>query len=131
MGLTTKHNSTHSEFVGTAVEGYVIGPLPNESYLVLVQPVETYDVEKRAIVGITRGIQWWEPGTPFYNKVVNTGSETGKISNGHPVGKVIALNASDPDRFQSSVDPAPVDHQHSETSAPTHGINILLANMVN
>lgn len=64
-----------------------------------------------------------ETGTPLYSNVVNTGSAPGKISNGNPVGKVIALNARYPDRFQSlfvyvknpsSVDPAPVDHQHSE-----------------
>lgn len=65
----------------------------------VVQPVEMYNIEQGAIVGIAKGVQWREPDTPLYSKVVNTGDATGNISDGHPVGKVIVLNAPDPDRF--------------------------------
>lgn len=46
----------------------------------MVQPVEKYDVEQGAEVGIAREVQWWEPGTHFYSKIVNTGSSAGKVT---------------------------------------------------
>ena len=90
------------EFVGVAVEEYVQGPQPNERQLVLIQPVEKYDTGSGAVVGMARRVQWWEPGTPLYCKVVNTGRAPAVVRSGHPIAKVIALNVRDEDRFRSS-----------------------------
>ena len=50
-------------FVGIVVEGYVRAPQPSERLLVLVKPVVKYDTDSGAVVGMAKGVQWWEPGT--------------------------------------------------------------------
>ena len=69
--------------------------------MVLIQPVEKYDTDSGAVVGMARGVQWWEPGTPLYCKVVNTGRAAVVVRGGHPMVKVIALDVRDDDRFRA------------------------------
>ena len=59
---------------------------------------------------MTRGVQWWEPGTPLYCKMVNTDRAAVVVRSGHPIAKVIALNVRDDDRFRALfVHPTPSD----------------------
>ena len=60
-----------------------------------------------ATVGIPPGIQWWEPGSLIYCKLVNRGNTSAKIQCGHPVARMIAVNTRDPERFRSLFDPSP------------------------
>ena len=69
--------------------------------MVLIQPVEKYDTDSGAVVGMARGVQWWEPGTPLYCKVVSTGRAAVVVRGGHPMAKVIALYVRDEDRFRT------------------------------
>ena len=45
-------------FVSCSASGVVTGPLPQDKQLVMLLPVEKYDLEKEALVGIARGVQW-------------------------------------------------------------------------
>ena len=71
-------------FVAVAVEACVHGPQSSERQLVPIQPFSTYDTDSGAIVGMTRGVQRWEPGTLLYCKVANTGRATAVVCGGHP-----------------------------------------------
>ena len=53
------------------------------------------------MIGLARGVQRWEPGTPLYYKVVNTGPAPGVVRSGHPIAKVIVLKVRDVDRFRA------------------------------
>ena len=72
-----------ARLVGIPVEEYVTGSQPSERQLVLIQPVGKYDTDSGAVVGMARGVQWWEPGTPLYCKVVNTGRAAVAVRSGH------------------------------------------------
>ena len=131
-------------FVGVVVEGYVHGPQPSERQLVLIQPVAKYDTDSGAIVGMARGVHWWEPGNPLYCKIVNTGRAAVVVRSGHPIAKVIALNVRDEDRFRelfvhpppppANPVPEPADEpppvSKADTSeAPTRGVDLSDANL--
>ena len=94
-------------FVGVAVEGFVTGPQPQDRQLVIIQPLDKYDMETGAEVGVARGVQWWEPGTPVYCKIVNRSNTRGKVLRGHPIARMIAVNVRDSARFQSLFDANP------------------------
>ena len=102
------------------------------------------DTDSGAVVGIARGVQWWEPGTPSYCKMVNTGRAAGVVRCGHLIAKVIALNVRDDDRFRTlfvhplppsltrlkspADDPPPIpDSGNNET--PTRGVVLSDANI--
>lgn len=76
--------------VEVVVEGYVHRPQPSERQLVLTQPVAMYDTGRGAVVEMAGGVQWWEPETPLYCKVVTTGRAAAGVGSGHPIAKVIA-----------------------------------------
>ena len=117
-------------FVGLAVVGYVTGPQPSERQLVLIQPVAKFDTDSGAVVGIARGVEWWEPGTSLYCKVGNTGRAAGVVRREHAIVKVIKLNVRDEVRFcalfihppQPPANPPP---EHPDDSPPVlkSGIN--------
>ena len=44
-------------FVSCSASGVVTGPLPQDKQLVMLLPVEKYDLEKEALVGIARGVR--------------------------------------------------------------------------
>ena len=79
----------------------VTGPLPQDKQLVMLLPVEKYDLEKEALVGIARGVQWWTPGNPVICKLVNRGKMPGRVLWNHPVARLIAVNTRDSHRFYS------------------------------
>ena len=45
-------------FISCSASGVVTGPLPQDKQLVMLLPVEKYDLEKEALVGIARRVQW-------------------------------------------------------------------------
>ena len=103
-------------FVGLAVEGYVRGSQPSERQLVLIQPVAKYDTDS----GAARGVQWWEPGTPLYCRVVNTGRAAGVVRSGHAIAKAIALNVRDEGRFRALF----IHHPRPQLTRPPSSLTI-------
>ena len=81
--------------MGIATEGRVRGAQPSERQLALIQPVVKHDTDSGAGVGMARGVQWWEPGTPLYCKVVSTGKAAVVVRSGHSIAEVLVLNARD------------------------------------
>ena len=81
--------------------------MPQERQLVLTLPTEKYDMERGALVGVARGIQWWDPGMPVHCKIVNRGNLFAKLVRGHPVAHMITVNTRDSERFCSLVDSSP------------------------
>ncbi|CAM9898702.1 unnamed protein product [Choristocarpus tenellus] len=71
----------------------------------MIEPLAEYNLELGNVVGVARGVQWWNPGTPIYCKLVNTCSKPSSVQAGLPVAKAIALNTKDIERvvalFQS------------------------------
>ena len=49
-------------FTSIIVKGFATGPMPQDRQLVLTLPTENYDMERGALVGVARGIQWWDLG---------------------------------------------------------------------
>ena len=94
-------------FTSIIVEFFATGPMPQDRQLVLTLPTEKYDMERGALVGVARGIQWWDPGMPVRCKIVNRGSSFAKLVRGHPVAHMIAVNIRDTERFYSLVDSSP------------------------
>ena len=88
-------------FGSRSAPGLVTGPLPQGRQLVMILPIEKYDLEKEALVGIARGVQWWIPGTPVTCKLVNRGKVPGRVLRNHPVARLIAVNTRDSQRFHS------------------------------
>ena len=79
-----------------------------------------YDTDSGAVVGMASGVQWWEPGTPLYCKVVNTGRAAVVVRSGHPIAKVIALNVRDEDRSHALfVHPLPPDPHPKRSDVPS------------
>lgn len=50
---------------------------------------------------MVRGVQWWDPGTPLYCKVVNTVRAAAIVRSGHPIAKAIALKVRDKGHFRA------------------------------
>ena len=81
--------------------------MPQDRQLVLTLPTEKYDMERGALVGVARGIQWWDPGMPVHCKIVSRGNSFAKLVRGHPVAHMIAVNTRNTERFYSLVDSSP------------------------
>ena len=91
-------------FTSIIVECFATEPMPQDRQFVLTLPTEKYDMERGALVGVARGIQWWDPGMPVRCKIVNRGNKFAKLVRGHPVAHMIAVNTRDTYRFYSLVD---------------------------
>lgn len=94
-------------FTSVAVEAAAVGAHPQDRQLVMVLPLEKYDISKGAKVGIARSVMWWTPGSPVYVKVVNRTNEDFDLVGRAPIARMIALNVRDKDRFDSLFDAAP------------------------
>ena len=94
-------------FTSIIVECFATGPMPQDWQLVLTLPTEKNDMERGAMVGVARGIQWWDPGMPVHCKIANGGNSFAKLVRGHPVAHMIAVNTRDTERFYSLVDSSP------------------------
>ena len=107
-------------YVSRSVQGRVSGPRPQGQQLVLLLPVEKYDLDKGALVGLARGVQWWRPGTPVTCKLVNRGNLPGRVPIGSPIARLIAMNTRDAARFDSLFHhgPSTTDPPHADT--PPH-----------
>ena len=103
-------------FVSTTVEGRTKGPLSQVRQLVLILPTENYDLEKGAVLGVARGIQWWEPGTPLLCKVVNRSPNECLIRAHQHIAQVVAVNVDDEERFRSLF--LTPDPEHQDEDAP-------------
>ena len=94
-------------------------PSLGERQLILIQPVSTYDTDSGEIVGRAQGLGWWEPGTPLYYQVVNTGRATAVVRSGEPIAKFTASNVRNDDCFRALlVHPTPA-HQTAKPPAET------------
>ena len=97
-----------------------------------------------AVVGMAWGVQWREPSTPLYCKVVHTGRAAVVVRCGHPIAKVIALNVRDGDRFcalfvypippvpdpsESLADDPPAVPVSGNNATPTRGVVLSDANI--
>ena len=91
-------------FTSIIVECFATGPMPQDRQLVLILPTEKYDMERGALVGVARGIQWWDPGMPVHCKIVNRGNSFAKLVRGHPVAHMIAVNTRNrnPEQLQQT-----------------------------
>ncbi|CAM9821477.1 unnamed protein product, partial [Choristocarpus tenellus] len=58
-------------FVSKVCKGFVKGAQPQSRQLVMIEPLSEYNMELGNAVGVARGVQWWNPGTPIYCKLVN------------------------------------------------------------
>ena len=90
----------------------VTGPRPQGRQLVLLLPTEDYDLDKDALVGIARGVQWWIPGTPVSCRVVNRSKVPGAVPTNRVVARLVAMNTRDTARFNSLL------HQGPSTTDP-------------
>lgn len=79
------------------------GPVPQNRQLVLVMPTDTFDMEKDAVLGEARGIQWWEPKTPLHCKLVDTDEAPLTIPLRQRIAKIIVVQVHDAERFNGSV----------------------------
>ena len=57
--------------VSVEMDAKIEGAIPHSKTLVVVFPIPPYDLEDSATVGVSRGVQWWIPGTPLKIKVDN------------------------------------------------------------
>ena len=89
-----------------------IGILP--SYCL---PNSTNVGRRVSVVGVTRGIQWWDLRMPVHCNLVNRGNSHAKILRGHPVAFTTAGNTQDTERFNRLFD---VDRSATDPSAPSH-----------
>ena len=87
-------------FVSEVRQGFVRGPLPQHRQLVIMDPVEQFDMSKGATLGCARGAQWWAPGTPLLCKMVNTSKAPAVAQAGRVVARAIALEVRDKERLQ-------------------------------
>ena len=108
-------------FTNVVVESAAIGVQPQDRQLVMVLPVEKYDVNKGARIGVARSVMWYTPGSPVYIKVVNRTNEDFDLVGSAPIARMVAVNVRDPARFHSLFDPAPstVDPPSPEPPFPT------------
>ena len=89
-------------FTSIIVKCFAAGLMPqNRQQRVLTLSTEKYDMDRGALVGVARGVQWWDPGIPVQYKIVNRGNLFAKIVRGHPVAPMIAVNTRDTERFNS------------------------------
>ena len=72
MGVSLAEPVQLDGFVSEVRQGFVRGPLPQHRQLVIMDPVEQFDMSKGATLGCARVAQWWAPGTPLLCKMVNT-----------------------------------------------------------
>ena len=70
------------------------------------------------MVGVTRGVISWKPGTPVVCKLVNRSNEPAKVSNSTPIVHMIALNSRNAHGFQSLFDKAPSTTDPCVTAPP-------------
>ena len=93
---------------------------PQDRLLVLVLPTEEYDLGAAAVVGIARGVMWWEPGSPVPCKLVNRSNYWVTVSSAPMIARMIAVNSRDSTRFQSLFDtpPSTMDPQTPPSPPP-------------
>ena len=91
-------------FTNVIVTCFATGPMPQDRKLALTLPTEKYDMDRGALVGVARGIQWWNLGMPVYCKIVNGENLFAKIVRDHPVAHMIAVNTGDTERLNSLFD---------------------------
>lgn len=101
-------------FVILLAQGVVTGLKQQGRQLVLLLPIETYDLKKEAFVGVAWGMQWWIPGAPIVCKLVNRGKILGRVPCGHLIACLVAINTRDSARFNS-----PSYHGPSTTDPPS------------
>ena len=94
-------------FVSRSVPGVVTGPRPQGKQLVLLLPTDDYDLDKDALVGVARGVQWWVPGTPVSCRVVNKSKSPGAVPTNRVVARLVAMNTRDTARFNSLLHQGP------------------------
>lgn len=73
----------------------------------LVLPIERFDLDTGAPVGVARGVSWWTPGTPVYCKLVNRTKDQGCVVGSAVIARIIAVNVRDRSRFESRFDDSP------------------------
>lgn len=57
--------------ISVQIYAFVRGVQPQKRQLVMVVPVQKYDMEKGVLLEVARGVQWWYPGNLLQCKVVN------------------------------------------------------------
>ena len=94
-------------FTSIIVKCFATRSMPQDRQLVLTLPTEKYDMDHGVLVGVARGIQWWDPCMPVPCKIVSRGNSFANIDRGHPVAQMIAANTRDTERFNSLFDSSP------------------------
>lgn len=79
-------------FVNGIMERTVSGSVTQNRRLVVVLPVETFNTEKEATLGVTRGIKWWERNQPVFRNLVNRCKTPVTILYGSIMGRMITVN---------------------------------------
>lgn len=78
--------------VSAEIEARVKGPIPYAKTLVLVFPVAPFDLDEGGILGVARGVQWWNPGVRLKIKVVNKANSPTTITTSTQVARAVAVN---------------------------------------
>ena len=80
-------------FTTRAVEAAAVGPQPRDRQLVMVLPIERFDLEQGAVVGVARGVMWWVPGSPVYCKLVNSSKEKVAVEGSRVIARMVAATS--------------------------------------